>query len=56
MLAGLGTVLWNVGIYYSVLFVIPVSAETLLAKLLGSVMNNPLQFFTSSDTGITKNR
>lgn len=56
MLAGIGAILWVVGCYHFFLFLVPLSAEKLHAKLLGAVMNAPLYFFTSTDTGVTTNR
>lgn len=56
MLAGVGTIFWVVATYHFFLFLVPVSAEKLHARLLGAVMNAPLYFFTSTDTGVTTNR
>ncbi|RDW82931.1 cyclic peptide transporter [Coleophoma crateriformis] len=56
MLTGIGTIFWVVACYQFFLYLVPVSAETLHARLLNTVMNAPLQFFTSTDTGITTNR
>lgn len=56
MLAGIGTVFWNVAVYHYFLYVVPGSAEELHARLLRSVMDAPLYFFTSTDTGTTTNR
>lgn len=56
MLAGVGTVFWNIAVYHFFLYVIPGSAQKLHAGLLQSVMNAPLYFFTSTDTGTTTNR
>jgi ATP-binding cassette, subfamily C (CFTR/MRP), member 1 len=56
MLAGIGTVFWTVACYHFFLYLVPVSAEKLHARLLSTVMNAPLSFFTSTDTGTTTNR
>lgn len=56
MLAGIGTIFWTVACYYFFLYLVPVSAEELHARLLSTVMNAPLSFFTSTDTGVTTNR
>ncbi|RDW71574.1 cyclic peptide transporter [Coleophoma cylindrospora] len=56
MLAGIGTIFWMVACYQFFLYLVPVSAEKLHAILLNTVMNAPLHFFTSTDTGITTNR
>lgn len=56
MLTGIGAVFWNISVYHFFLYVVPVSAEKLHAGLLTSVINAPLSFFTSTDTGITTNR
>ena len=56
MLAGIGTVFWTVACYHFFLYLVPVSAEKLHARLLSTVMNAPLAFFTSTDTGVTTNR
>ena len=56
VLAGIGTVFWTVATYHFFLYLVPVSAEKLHARLLQSVMNAPLSFFTSTDTGVTTNR
>ena len=56
MLAGIGTIFWTVACYHFFLYLVPVSAEKLHARLLSTVMNAPLSFFTSTDTGVTTNR
>ena len=56
MLSGIGTSFWVIGVYHFFLYVVPTSAEELHARLLRSVMNAPLYFFTSTDTGTTTNR
>jgi ATP-binding cassette subfamily C (CFTR/MRP) protein 1 len=56
MLSAIGTVFWVVACYHFFLSLVPVSAEKLHARLLGTVMNAPLYFFTSTDTGVTTNR
>jgi hypothetical protein len=56
MMTGIGAVFWNISVYHFFLHVVPVSAEKLHARLLTSVMDAPLSFFTSTDTGITTNR
>lgn len=56
MLSGIGTIFWNIATYHYFLYVVPGSAEGLHAKLLNSVMNAPLYFFTDTDTGVTTNR
>jgi ATP-binding cassette subfamily C (CFTR/MRP) protein 1 len=56
MLGGVGTIFYSVATYHYFLYVVPGSAEELHARLLRSVMNAPLSFFTSTDTGITTNR
>ncbi|KAL3417106.1 multidrug resistance-associated protein 1 [Phlyctema vagabunda] len=56
MLAGLGAVMWLVATYHYFLSVVPSSSEKLHARLLKTVMNAPLHFFSSTDTGTTTNR
>lgn len=56
MIAGIGAIFWNVSVYHFFLYVVPGSAERLHAGLLKSVMDAPLSFFTSTDTGVTTNR
>ncbi|KAJ5182197.1 hypothetical protein N7449_012344 [Penicillium cf. viridicatum] len=56
MIAGIGAIFWNVSVYHFFLYVVPGSAEKLHAGLLRSVMDAPLSFFTSTDTGVTTNR
>ncbi|KAN0096080.1 putative ATP-binding cassette transporter [Hyaloscypha variabilis] len=56
LLAGIGIVFYSVSTYHYFLYVVPGSAEELHARLLRSVMNAPLSFFTSTDTGVTTNR
>ncbi|OQD99550.1 hypothetical protein PENSOL_c006G04539 [Penicillium solitum] len=56
MIAGIGAIFWNVSVYHFFLYVVPGSAEKLHAGLLKSVMDAPLSFFTSTDTGVTTNR
>jgi ATP-binding cassette, subfamily C (CFTR/MRP), member 1 len=56
MLAGIGAIFWTVACYHFFLYLVPVSAEKLHARLLRTVMNAPLYFFTSTDTGVTTNR
>jgi ATP-binding cassette, subfamily C (CFTR/MRP), member 1 len=56
MLSGIRNVFWMIGVYHFFLYVVPASAEELHARLLRSVMNAPLSFFTSTDTGTTTNR
>lgn len=56
MLAGIGAILWVVGCCHFFLSLVPVSAQKLHARLLHTVMNAPLYFFTSIDTGVTTNR
>jgi ABC-type bacteriocin/lantibiotic exporter with double-glycine peptidase domain len=56
MLAVIGTIFWTVACYHFFLYLVPVSAEKLHARLLRAVMNAPLSFFTSTDTGVTTNR
>jgi ATP-binding cassette, subfamily C (CFTR/MRP), member 1 len=56
LLAGIGVIFYSVSTYHYFLYVVPGSAEELHARLLRSVMNAPLYFFTSIDTGVTTNR
>lgn len=56
MLAAIGTIFWTVACYHFFLYMLPVSAEKLHARLLRAVMNASLSFFTSTDTGVTTNR
>jgi ATP-binding cassette subfamily C (CFTR/MRP) protein 1 len=56
LLAGIGVVFYSVSTYHYFLYVVPGSAEELHRRLLRSVMNAPLYFFTSIDTGVTTNR
>ncbi|KAE9371145.1 putative multidrug resistance-associated protein [Stipitochalara longipes BDJ] len=56
LLAGIGVIFYSVSTYHYFLYVVPGSAEELHARLLRSVMNAPLSFFTSIDTGVTTNR
>jgi ABC-type bacteriocin/lantibiotic exporter with double-glycine peptidase domain len=56
MLAGIGTIFYSFATYHYFLYVVPGSAEELHARLLHSVMNAPLYFFSRTDTGITTNR
>lgn len=56
MLTGIGAIFWNISVYHFFLYVVPVSAEKLHANLLKTVMDAPLSFFRSTDTGITTNR
>ncbi|CAI7580971.1 unnamed protein product [Penicillium discolor] len=56
MIAGIGAIFWNISVYHFFLYVVPGSAEKLHAGLLRSVMDAPLSFFASTDTGITTNR
>lgn len=56
IIAGIGAIFWNVSVYHFFLYVVPGSAERLHAGLLKSVMDAPLSFFTSTDTGVTTNR
>jgi ATP-binding cassette, subfamily C (CFTR/MRP), member 1 len=56
MLAGVATIFWVIACYHFFLYLVPVSAEKLHKRLLVTVMNAPLYFFTSTDTGITANR
>jgi ATP-binding cassette subfamily C (CFTR/MRP) protein 1 len=55
-LAGIGTIFWTVACYHFFLYLVPVSAAKLHARLLRTVMEAPLYFFTSTDTGVTTNR
>lgn len=56
MLAIVSTVGLVGGVYHYVLFFAPKSAQSLHERLLRSVMNAPLSFFTSVDIGTTTNR
>ncbi|KAF4634221.1 hypothetical protein G7Y89_g3892 [Cudoniella acicularis] len=56
MLAGLGVITYTIGVYHYFLYVVPGSAEELHARLLRAVMDAPLSFFASTDTGTTTNR
>jgi ATP-binding cassette, subfamily C (CFTR/MRP), member 1 len=56
MISGVGAIFWNVATYHYFLYVVPSSAEELHQRLLSSVTNAPLHFFTSTDTGVTTNR
>lgn len=56
IMTGVGAIFWNISVYHFFLYVVPVSAEKLHSGLLTSVMDAPLSFFTSTDTGITMNR
>lgn len=44
------------GAYSYLLVIVPLSAEGLHARLLGTVLNAPLSFFVNTDTGVTTNR
>ncbi|KAF4340908.1 multidrug resistance-associated 1 [Fusarium beomiforme] len=56
MLAGLGIIgIMGAAVFYLVVMV-PLSSEVLHARLLRTVMNAPLSFFSKMDVGVTTNR
>lgn len=56
MLAGLAIIgIMGAAVHYLVIMV-PLSSEVLHARLLGTVMNAPLSFFSRMDVGVTTNR
>lgn len=56
LLTAIATIFYVVSTYHYFLYVVPGSSKELHARLLKSVMNAPLYFFTSIDTGVTTNR
>jgi len=56
LLAAIATIFYIASTFHYFLCVVPGSSEELHARLLKSVMNAPLYFFTSIDTGVTTNR
>ncbi|KAL2067058.1 hypothetical protein VTL71DRAFT_1482 [Oculimacula yallundae] len=56
MLALMGMIALCLAVYFLALGMVPQSARLLHERLLGTVMDAPLSFFTRTDTGITTNR
>lgn len=56
MLTAIGVLSFGAGVYHYFLYVVPGSAEELHARLLHAVVDAPLHFFSSTDTGTTTNR
>lgn len=56
MLSGISLIAYAIAVYHLVLYMMPQSAKVLHQRLLNSVMDAPLSFFTATDTGTTTNR
>jgi ATP-binding cassette subfamily C (CFTR/MRP) protein 1 len=56
MLTSIATIAWMIACYHFFIYLVPKSAVNLHARLLHTVMNAPLYFFTSTDTGSLTNR
>jgi ATP-binding cassette subfamily C (CFTR/MRP) protein 1 len=56
MLTGLAVVGITVAAYFFLVVLVPLSSQVLHARLLRSVMNAPVAFFSRTDVGVTTNR
>jgi ATP-binding cassette subfamily C (CFTR/MRP) protein 1 len=56
MLSGLALLTITTGVYFFIIVMMPLSSEVLHARLLRTVINAPLSFFSKTDVGVTTNR
>lgn len=56
MLTGIAALGITAAAYFFLVVMVPMSSEVLHARLLGSVMNAPMAFFSRTDIGVTTNR
>jgi ATP-binding cassette subfamily C (CFTR/MRP) protein 1 len=56
MLAGIAIIGTIGSVYFFFIFMVPLSSEVLHARLLKSVIEAPLSFFSETDVGVTTNR